>query len=93
MSVTAVFATIKDNLTMRVKPSVPVGVGLAVGYTALFGGLFALSGVDYDDLSSSADNALKAIVIHPHQIASNTKNSESQPSERKPLHLAIPRTG
>jgi hypothetical protein len=48
---------------MRVKPSVPVGIGLAVGYMALFGGLFALSGVDYDDLSNSADNALKAIVI------------------------------
>jgi membrane protease YdiL (CAAX protease family) len=57
------FTTIKDNLMMRVRPSVPVGVGLAVGYMALFGGLFALSGVDYDDLSNSADNTLKAIVI------------------------------
>lgn len=48
---------------MRVKPSVPVGIALAVGYTALFSIMFKLSGVDYDEIADTADNALKAVVI------------------------------
>lgn len=48
---------------MRVKPSVSIGVGLAVAYTVLFGILVKASGVAYGDLTSTADNALKALVI------------------------------
>lgn len=48
---------------MRVKPSVGLGVGIAAGYMALFGALFALSGVDYDELSDTAENVRDAVVI------------------------------
>jgi hypothetical protein len=48
---------------MRVQPSIKFGVALAVGYMALFGVLVKMSGVGYDDLTASADNALKGLVI------------------------------
>jgi membrane protease YdiL (CAAX protease family) len=48
---------------MRVRPSVGAGIGLAVAYMAVFGGLFKLSGVGYDDVTASADNMLKAVII------------------------------
>ncbi len=48
---------------MRVQPSVKVGIALAVGYTALFGILVKMSGVGYDDITATADNALKGLVI------------------------------
>ena len=48
---------------MRVRPSVKIGVLLAISYTVLFGAMFKLSGVDYDDIVSTSDNALKAVVI------------------------------
>ncbi len=48
---------------MRVQPSLKIGVALAVGYMALFGMLVKMSGVGYDDLTSTADNALKGLVI------------------------------
>jgi len=48
---------------MRVRPSVGIGVGLAAAYMIVFGGLLKLSGVGYDDVTASADNALKALVI------------------------------
>ena len=48
---------------MRVKPSVPIGIAIAVVYMAVFGGLFALSGVDYDAVADSPENVRNAIVI------------------------------
>ena len=48
---------------MRVKPSVPVRIALAFGYTSQFGIMFKLPGVDYDEIADTAENALKAIVI------------------------------
>ena len=48
---------------MRVRPSAGIGVALAAAYMIVFGGLFKLSGIGYDDITASADNALKALVI------------------------------
>ena len=48
---------------MRVQPSVKIGVGLAAGYMAMFGALVKMSGVGYDDITASAENARSAIVI------------------------------
>jgi len=48
---------------MRVRPSVGVGVGLAIAYMAVFGGLFKLSGVGYEDVVASSGNVMKAVVI------------------------------
>lgn len=48
---------------MRVQPSVKIGIAMAVGYTALFGILVKSSGVAYGDITATADNALKALVI------------------------------
>ena len=48
---------------MRVKPSVPIGIGIAVAYMALFGGLFFASGVDYDAIADAPENVRDAIVI------------------------------
>ena len=48
---------------MRVQPSVKIGIALAVGYMALFGILVKMSGVGYDDITATADNARSAIVI------------------------------
>lgn len=53
----------RGRIVMRVKPSVPIGISLAVAYTALFGILFKVSGVSYTGITDSADNALKALVI------------------------------
>lgn len=48
---------------MRVKPSVPIGIGIAVVYMAVFGGLFFASGVDYDAVADTPENVRNAIVI------------------------------
>jgi len=48
---------------MRVRPSVGLGVAIAVAYMAVFGGLFYASGVDYDQLGDTAENVRNAIVI------------------------------
>jgi membrane protease YdiL (CAAX protease family) len=48
---------------VRVQPSVRIGIALAIGYAALFGVLFKISGVGYDDLSASAENVRNAVVI------------------------------
>ncbi|MEA3502466.1 MAG: CPBP family intramembrane glutamic endopeptidase [Actinomycetota bacterium] len=48
---------------MRVQPSVKIGIVLALGYTALFGGLVKISGVGYADITATAENARNAIVI------------------------------
>jgi len=53
---------------MRVRPSIGIGIGLAVGYMVVFGVMFKLMGVGYNDITASADNALKAIVI-PESVA------------------------
>ena len=53
---------------MRVRPSIGIGIGLAVGYMVVFGVMFKLMGVGYDDIAVSAGNALKAIII-PESVA------------------------
>lgn len=48
---------------MRVRPSVGLGVGIAITYMAVFGGLFYASGVDYDEIAATPENVRSAIVI------------------------------
>ena len=48
---------------MRVRPSVGLGIGIAVVYMAVFGGLFYASGVDYVEVADTAANVRNAIVI------------------------------
>ena len=40
-----------------------LGIGIAVAYMAVFGGLFYASGVDYDQVADTAENVRSAIVI------------------------------
>jgi membrane protease YdiL (CAAX protease family) len=51
------------GVIVRVQPSVKIGIALVVGYAVLFGILFKVSGVGYDDITATAENARNSIVI------------------------------